>query len=294
MNSGLNQEVHVLGRTFHFQTELTRKGDLFVRTEVFVGGKVVATREKRINPDPHRALDEETLLAAMKTQHNAVIASTIERVKTYRKQKDAQQAADTAPPEALAFDPPKAKQASPPSEDARAAAASAVRIRRIFGRFRLRLGLGESLSQAEIVERLETAGRGFTWILSAPTFEEIRVVEQMRCHLVHDLVNEWLAGDRDSAGASRIWSEIVTFNQYVAEINNRAELIAFDRQLLMWAAYQVQNGGISDEIRDQLQWVSGRDLELDRLLDRPTDVTSEAWFASLCQALAQMPSDGGS
>ena len=49
MISGLNQEVSVLGRAFHFQTELTRKGDLFIRTEVFVGGKVVATRENRLD-----------------------------------------------------------------------------------------------------------------------------------------------------------------------------------------------------------------------------------------------------
>ena len=49
MISGLNQEVDVLGRAFHFQTELTRRGDLFIRTEVFVGGKVVATRDRRLD-----------------------------------------------------------------------------------------------------------------------------------------------------------------------------------------------------------------------------------------------------
>ncbi len=288
MISGLNQEVSVLGRAFHFQTELTKKGDLFVRTEVFVGGKVVATREHRLGRAGRGKLDEDGLRSLMKEQHNRVIERTLERVKTYQEKKGEQA---QAPPAASlpAFDRQQAENFVPPSDEIRAAASSAVRIRRIFGRFRLRLGLGSDVPEGELTQRLETASRGFTWITKSPTFQEIRLDEQMRCNLVSDQVNAWLAGDRDAGRAPQIWAEIVTFNDYVAAINHRAELIVFDRQLLTWAAFQVQNEGMSTAVLDQLQWLAGRDVELDVLLDKPDDVADEVWFAVLCHVLAQTP-----
>ena len=287
MISGLNQEVSVLGKTFHFQTELTRKdGDLYVRTEVFVGGKVVATRENRLDRTSRGKLDEEVLRALMKEQHKRVIRRTLERVQKFQEKKGEQPAAQPAASLPV-FD--QAKKFEPPSPEVRAEASSAVRIRRIFGRFRLRLGLHETVPPIEMVPRLQTAARGFAWIINSPTFQEIRLDEQMRCHLVSDQVNAWLAGDRDAAQALQIWSEIVTFNDYAVAINHRTELVAFDRQLLTWAASQVQTRGMSTEVLDQLQWLAGRDLELDELLDKPDGVTGETWFAVLCHVLAQTP-----
>ena len=289
MISGLNQEVDVLGRTFHFQTELTRRGALYIRTEVFVGGKVVATREQELVV-ARQKLDEDAIRLRMKEQHNRVINRTLERVQRYqeRKQDSAVQAPEPAKePLHAAFDPQKAKTLVPPSEQLRGEAASAIRIRRIFGKFRLRLDL-DTPPHGDLSARLQTAARGFTWIVSSPTFEEIRLDEQMRCHLVRERVDSWLQGDRDEAQAIALWAEIVTFNTYVTEINNRAELLEFDRQLLMWAAYQVQTRGISDDILDHLQWLSGRDLDLDRLIDRPQNISNESWFDALCLALERL------
>ncbi len=287
MISGLNQEVNVLGRTFHFQTELTR--DLFIRTEVFVGGKVVATRENRLAEaaGPGR-FDEEGLRAVMKEQHGRVIERTLERVKAYQEKKGERK--DQGPPATLpAFDAQPAESFVLPSDEVREAASSAIRIRRIFGKLRLRLGLEREVPAAELAGRLETASRGFAWIVRSPTFQEIRLDEQMRCNLVREQVDAWLVSDRDPARAARIWAEIVTFNDYVAAINHRAELIVFDRQLLAWAAYRVQHGRMSTEVLDHLQWLAGRDLELDQLLDKPDGVTDQIWFTVLCHVLSQIP-----
>jgi hypothetical protein len=285
MISGLNQEVNVFGKAFHFQTELTRKGDLYVRTEIFVGGKVIATRESRLEHSGQK-LDDETLRTLMKEHHNRVIERTLERVKEYqeRKQPSSQPAASLP-----AFDGRRPEDFVPPSDEVRKAAASAVRIRRIFGRFRLRLRLGEQATPEELPERLETAARGFAWILNSPTFQELRLDEQIRCHLASEQVSAWLGGERDTARAREIWAEIAAFEAQVTAINNRAELLTFDRQLLTWAAYRVQADGMSTEVLDQLQWLAGRDPELDALLDSPDDVAGEAWFAVLCHVLAQTP-----
>ncbi|MEM7582514.1 MAG: hypothetical protein AAF560_03970 [Acidobacteriota bacterium] len=290
--SGLNQEVTVLGRTFHFQTELTRKPDLHIRTEVFVGGKVVATREHQLLVPP--PADEEAVRSAMKEQHKRVIESTLQRAKRYQDRRGEAPASTTSQPAPHVpnFDIQQARNLGPPSSDQRAAVASAIRIRRIFGKFRLRLGLGQPMTNSEIAERLETAARGFAWIKSSPTFEEIRLDEQMRCHLVGEQVDQWLAGDRNLQRAKEIWSGIVRFNDYVTEINHRAELVEFDHQLLMWTAFQVRDGGMSDAVLDHLQWLSGRSTELDRLLDKPQGVSDETWFTQLCDVLTQLPSAG--
>ncbi len=291
MISGLNEEVTVLGRTFHFQTELTRKVDLYIRTEVFVGGKIVATREHQLLT--RRPFDEDAVRTAMKEQHARVIESTLERAARYQERKqngvDAGEQAQAAV-HVPDFDIQQARSDGPPSGDQRAAVASAIRIRRIFGKFRLRLRLDQEVADEEIAERLATAARGFAWIKSSPTFAEIRLDEQMRCHLVSDQVDQWLKGDRQPEPAMEIWSEIVRFNDYVTEINHRAELIEFDHQLLMWTAFQVRDSGMSDAILDHLQWLSGRASDLDRLIDQPKDVSDETWFSQLCETLTQLPS----
>ncbi|MEM7349485.1 MAG: hypothetical protein AAF657_01680 [Acidobacteriota bacterium] len=293
MISGLNQEVTVLGRVFHFQTELTRKGELYIRTEIFVGGKIVATRESLLRREQREKLDEDGVRALMKEHHGLVIESTLRRVEKYQSRKPEAEAEEQELPEqATAFDAHQAENLGPPTKEMRDAISSAIRIRRIFGKVRLRLGLDPQIPADEIGKRLATASRGFAWIIRSPTFEEIRVDEQMRCHLVSEQVNAWLSSESKSpAEAIRIWGEIVKFNDYVAEINNRADLMAFDRQLLMWTALQIQRDGISDQILDHLQWLAGRDTEVDRLLDQPYDVSSRDWFAALCQVLARIPSE---
>ena len=291
MISGLNQEVNVLGRTFHFQTELTRRGAFFIRTEVFVGGKIVATREQRLEQTGR--LDEDAVRTSMKEQHGRVIESTLKRVESYQERKgDRAPAPPESQQDAPAFDAQRAENLAPPSEQLRGEASSAIRIRRIFGKLRLRVDLCAAASESDLPGRLQTASRGFAWIIGSPTFQDIRLDEQMRCHLVRDRVDSWLRGDRDPAQAVEIWSEIVVFNTYVTEINNRAELVEFDRQLLTWAAYQVQSDGISEDMLDHLQWLFGRDPELDKQLDQPQGVADEDWFALLCRVLAHTSATG--
>lgn len=291
MISGLNQEVNVLGRVFHFQTELTRKGNLFIRTEIFVGGKIVASRETPLPRERGQRLEEEAVRTAMKEQHCRVIESTRQRVESYQARKETPSSAEPPEPEADALDLGQARELGPPPNELRVAVGSAIRIRRLFGKVRLRLGLDSPVSAPELAARLATASRGFAWILGSPTFAEIRVDEQVRCHLVCEQVNEWLGKDPDPMEAERLWTEITTFNDYVAEINKRADLIAFDRQLLMWTAFRIQSQGISDPILDHLQWLSGRDPEIDKLLDASENVSSETWFATLCRVLARIPGE---
>ena len=114
--SGLNQEVDILGRTFHFQTELSRGSTPVIRTEVFVGGKVVATRENRLDRGRPDERDEEALRAAMKAQHQRFIQSTVERVTTYQERKRRPAEPPVAAPGLPAYDTGQVTTLVPPTD----------------------------------------------------------------------------------------------------------------------------------------------------------------------------------
>ncbi len=98
-------------------------------------------------------------------------------------------------------------------------------------------------------------------------------------------IEEWLASGRDRWQAAQIWSGIVTFSDYLAEINCRAELVAYDQQILLWCLEEVQGRGMSHDVLKRLKTLYGRHPRLDELLERPDGVSNGAWTAHLRSAL---------
>lgn len=301
MISGLNQEVEILGRTFHFQTELTDQDGWSIRTEVFVGGKVVATRESRLKGGEEAAArDEGVLRARMKEHHQQTLESFVERARRYQ-QRDGgpapllgeaeppQPAPEPPPPQPPAPEPPLAvrgpsKGLAPPSPEVQKAVAGALRVRRFFGRFRQLMGPTTGLP-SDLGDRLEVMSRAFAWMIQSSLFVEIRIDEQVRCHLLKERIDEWLASRRDPRQAAQIWSGIVTFNKYLTEINHRSDLVAYDQQMLIWALDEVQRNGMTAEVFKGLESLYGLDPRLDNLLDQPGDVSARAWTAHLRHVL---------
>jgi hypothetical protein len=67
------------------------------------------------------------------------------------------------------------------------------------------------------------------------------------------------------------------FCAYVWEINNRRDILEFDRRLLGWALATLESGGGARSIRKPLAWLRGRDVHLDDLLDRPEPPAPDEW-----------------
>lgn len=279
MISGLNQEVEVLGRTFHFQTELSGSVPPIIRTEVFVGGKVVATRESRLGRH-HAELGEDGLKTRMKDHHHKVVDGFLSRARNYH---------ERASHERAGVPLSDSGDSLPPSPILREAASSALAIRRMFGKLRLGVGLTTPITAENIADRLERAARGFAWVVKSPTFSEIRVDEQVHFHLVKDQVDTWLASTGLLPDAVRIWSEIVSLNDYLAEINDRAELLAFDRQVLRWALVDVETKQAIDEpVLEELRGLFGRDLALDEALNGADTSDPRHWVELLRAVLARV------
>lgn len=296
MISGLNQEVEVLGRTFHVQTELSRRGELSIRTEVFLGGKIVATREKQLSRADWDAGDE-VLRTLMKNQHQKILTNVVERARRYqeRQQEGLAPAAVPVQPEttaefaAIVVEPEP--EIPPPPADIQAEVSGAISIRRTFGEFRLRFDITHAEPHDDLVARLDKALQGVEWITAAPAFSEIRIDEQLRFNLVKEQLQEWVEAGKNPDQAVNLWSEIVTFNDYLTEVNNRAELVDFDRHLLVWAIHHIQGHGMTEQILGYLGLLYGRDPVLDRLLESPLDVTTDYWTALLRRVLSE--TEGG-
>lgn len=281
MIGGLNQQVDILGRTYHVQTELSETG---IRTEVFLGGKLVATREKPLSAAER---DGGDLRALVQRQHDRILAGVAERVEQYRERREL--AAGVAAPRrrsAAAAKPERGSPARPPAESVDIG----LKVRRVLERFRLRLGPLPHVPRGNAP--LERVAEHVAGILQAPEFPGLRIDEQVRFNLLNDQLQSWLRGDRDPDHGRRIWSELRIFNDYLAEINNRAELAAFDRDLLAWALRRLESGGMTERVREHLSLIAGRDGELDRLLAEAGDVSDEVWIAELRRVLAKLEGRG--
>ncbi len=295
MISGLNQDVEILGKTFHLQTEVSDTAEPCIRTEVFVGGKLVATREVQLESADPQDSDEDAVRALLKKQHNLILTSLVERAKHYQERQHGGPLPvkpAPEPPPAAAGD--REEDLAPPSAASTETVNMALRVRRLFEGFRVRTGVTATPPDPDLDKDLEKAADGFTWILESPIFSEIRVDEQIKIHLLRDEVDEWLHGERDQDRGARIWSELVTFHEYLAGINNRCELAAFDRDLIQWAIHRIQGEGISERIVEHLGFLYGRDPRLDTLLDRPQAVVGVTWIEDLRRVLAELESVEGS
>lgn len=284
MISGLNQEVQILGKTFHFQTELSGKTGRCLRTEVFVGGKVVASREYEVEGEE----GGDALRSHMKNHHMRMIRTFVARAKVYELRSPEAESSTMPEPEAILNPLAEEELASaaapdlgggPPAAPA-ASIGHAIRVRRFFGRVRKLVGPVDLLP-GDLEDRLGKAVEAFDWMMGSALFLEIRIDEQARCSLLTDQIKEWMTGDKDQELATQIWSGIVIFSNYLAEINHRSDLIEFDRQLLTWALDQVRGQGMTDEVLKSVKSLYGRHPRFDRLLDDPEGISEGTWTAQL-------------
>lgn len=286
MVSGLNQEIHLLGRRFHFQSELIERDALSVRTEIFVDGKIVATRSTEIE-DLTSASAGDLVRARIREIHEKVVESVVQRAERYRGEKSPESPDEAPPPgDATVAVHIAPRPTAPPPKEAWDEVEETLRIRWMFGR--LRLGLGMDDARLPLEQRLKRAGRAFSWLVALPSFELIRVDEQIRCHLVKERVEKWTeTGGTDDELGARIWKEIDDLQRYLGEINRRAQLTALDRQLLGWAIGRLEGGGsMATEIHDELRKVFGLDVQLDRLIHEPSEIPDTMWRDHLRRVLA--------
>ena len=273
MVGGINQNVEMLGKVFHVQTEVSETPPYVIRTVVFVSGKVVASREFQLKNGNPKAKSEESIHNLMKMQHEAIIETMVHRAKRYQER----MAAEQRLPDLDATVPVPAE--APPVPRAMSdEIGEAIRIRRMFGAFRQNIKNLARFDDQEPRVRLEKAAHLFEAMIESPDFPRIRIDEQVRFNLMKNRIKDWLHIDPDPKRVAIIWGETQKFTAYLTEVNNRSVLIANDRKILAKAARFIGSAGPNEMQLKELNAVFGRDPDLDALLVHPENQPGSRWL----------------
>ena len=283
MITGLNQNLDILGRVFHIQTEVSGEEDLFIRTAVFVSGKIVATRESKV--DPSQRDNEDTIKDLMEKQHRIIYENVVERAKNFQARKRESAISPEVPlPTGGSGELP----GEPPSPELNPVINSSIRVRRIFGEFRQRIEAISEKGDQNATVRLDQAAEYINIIIGSPSFSDFRVDEQVGFNILKYQINEWNQSPRDQDQGDRIWAEVVTFVNYLEEVNNRIELIAFDQALLKWAIHTMKKDGKTFQVQISLASLFGRNINLDRMLNGLEKADDDAWLELLQRLLSKL------
>jgi len=280
MKAGKVEHLEIQGHRFYVQTEVVGTDHAKVRTTVFAEGRVIGQRELVVGD-----LSAVELAEQIRVQHTKIVQALKERMGelSTQRQKPAQQALATAAAPAEA-----ARRAEPPDPGRDPRLLASVRVRQFLGRFCNCISAAFPQSDEELATRMHQLDGVMAEILQAEQFLSIRVDEQVRFNILKGMVNAWLQGEREQARGLELYAEIVTFASYLGNISNRQDLVAFDRELLLWAVETIGGEGVSHAVKTAVHALYGRDAELDTLLQQPESHGDERWLEVLMDLLERV------
>lgn len=283
MITGINQNVAILGRDFHVQTEISSQDDEHtVRTRVYVAGRIIGAREMTVT-----SADEAEVKAAMQDQHDTIIDNMRTRLQAIAEAKEAAPRPPVASDEGvpseseLSSAPRRLTKVALPSLDEIPGVRSSVQVRRLLAGFRNAIDLSPPAGHEALRIRLTGAASLIRDLIGTPTFRDVRVDEQVRFNDLLDRIDTWLADPSDHEAGVQLWSQVAVFSVYLGQVNNRTDLVAFDRRLVMWAMSTLGEEGLSQDLMIQLGHLYGRDLAMDVLLNDPTTMDRDSLMHTL-------------
>ncbi len=264
MASGLNENIDILGRVLHVQTEMTQGEEPRVRTTVYDGGRIVATRETVLE----RSVGDDDALDSIRRQHELIIDNMVRRSEELaaRKRRMIEEGPEAPHTAAPPMQPPRTSHGLPDASDPRVQ--KSLSCRRLVGPFSLALS-SSAAGDPSSGDLLEAAVSWIGRITASPVFPELRLDEQVRFLDLRDRFGEWRRGGLEPEASSELLWDTVAFADQLLEINQRRDLAAFDHKLLLWALAEIGSRGMTEEIMTRLESQRGRDRALDTVLDHP-------------------------
>lgn len=264
MASGLNENIDILGRVLHVQTELTDGEKPTVRSTVYDGGRIVATRETT----PETPLGDGEALDSIRRQHELIVDNMVRRSEELAARKRRMIESGPDQPRTPSRRTPPARVVQPLPEVTTPFLETSLRCRRLVGPFSLALS-STAAGDPSSGDLLEVAVSWIGDITASPVFPDLRLDEQVRFLDLRERFGSWRSGRLDPEQSSELLWDTVAFADHLAEINQRRELANFDHELLLWALAEVTEQGLSAEVLAQLETQRGRDRSLDMVLDHP-------------------------
>ncbi len=267
--TGAIDKIALLGREFTIQTELVPGEPPVIRTLVYDGGRLVTSRELSVDPS---ITTTQAIQARVRDQHQRITDTLIERAA------ELQSARTRKPPRPEAAAPPStapaaAKKTPPrPEVEPGSRLATAIAVRQTIGPFATAFSRPAPGTAEGYTRSLEAVDAAIDAIRDAPTYDTIRLDEQLTLIALKSQLETWRLADRDLAMATEIWPTVESFAHHLQKINHRGDLVSFDHRMLTWAIGELGRGRVTDEMIDGLRGLGGRDAELDGVLRNPTGV----------------------
>ncbi len=272
---GFVDRVEVLGDVYEVQTELVEVVEGRVRTVVFHHGRVVGMSTARLHGGGSGGAQGE-LQEMVRLHHELVLGAFTKRTCRLEERSLEGEPAATPRSPAWAVAAAEAHLEMPPiPEDP--ALADGLEVRRMYGELRRRIRDAAVQAGDRVGEWLDRAAEALERLRNEPRFGRIRLDEQARINVLAERIQAWRAAGRPPGPAADLHVDVELFCAYVWEINNRRDILEFDRRLLGWALATLESGGGARSIRKPLVWLRGRDVHLDDLLDRPEPPAPDEW-----------------
>ena len=188
-----------------------------------------------------------------------------------------------------------ASERVPTQLDALHEVSSALRVRAGYRRLQQALTAGGEPERERIGERLAEAAGALESLVASALFIELRVADRCQLRRVVERLDHWL---REGARADlddgiRLWQDLCGLAAVMQQVNNRQELVAHDRALLLEALGQLYGDAPLDpgreaQLRERLAAALGRDAELDALLEAGEPLGSAAVLRAVTRAAVRL------
>ncbi len=272
--TGINENVEVLGRMFHVQTELTPGENPRIRTVVFFEGKLIASQARPVESE---VKDDQEIRELIKAQQAQIIDNFGTRAAALAADQENAEA-DVRSTTVLKPAPLAGRATDPPDPESDAKLVESLAVRRLFSLFQSSLPTDSEPGADELELYLKKALREIRKVTEDPAFVDVRLDEQVAFYDLKTRALAQLKGSLELDTARSVWTELVRLAAYLVRINHRRELVAFDRRLFTWALARIGGRGMSEDVLIHLRHARGRSAELDQLLDHPDDVSADQWM----------------
>lgn len=281
MVTGINENVEVLGRVFHVQTELTPGNEPKIRTAVFIGGRMIASRTRSVDAETS---NEDEIRQMIRAQQAQIIDNFVTRAAALADGADGITPPYTTPGP-VRQSPPPVKATEPPDAASDPILAEAIAVRELITRFRKSLDDSASPGDDDLKPYLKKAAGAIRTVTDDPVFVDVRLDEQVAFYDLKGRIAAQLKGDFEIEVSREVWTELRRFCGYLGRINQRRELIDFDQKLFTWALAAIGNHGMSDDVLAHLNLARGRSDDLANYLAQPKGIESAQWMEILMQLI---------
>ena len=264
--SGLIDKIAVLGREFTIQTEYVPGENAKVRTLVYDGGRLVSSREIAADNETDRGVNLDD---KVHQQHQRITQNLITRAKELEEAKTTTKTPPAPKPVPASGPPPEAKKTARPEVEPGSHLETAIAIRQTIGPFGLAFAHPAPTTAGGYEQTLDAVDAAIEAIRNAPTYDSIRLDEQLTMIALKSQLETWHMADKDLTMATEIWPTVENFAYHLQKINNRSDLVAFDHKMLTWAMSELGKGRITEEMLIALTGLGGRDAELDAFMRSP-------------------------